>query len=42
VNIETHVYYKEGFLLYGTIKRGKYMSEADAIKEGDRDGAKEE
>jgi cytoskeletal protein RodZ len=40
VNTETHVYHKEGSRFYGTTKKGKYLSEADAIKEGDRATAK--
>ena len=36
VNTQTHVYHKEGSRLYGKTKKGKYVSEADAIKEGDR------
>jgi hypothetical protein len=36
VNTETHVYHKEGSKWYGKTKHGKYMSEADAVKEGDR------
>ena len=36
VNSETHVYHKEGSKWYGKTKQGKYMSEADAVKEGDR------
>ena len=40
VNTETHVYHKEGSRFYGTTKKGKYVSEADAIKEGDRAAAK--
>jgi hypothetical protein len=36
VNSEAHVYHKEGSRFYGTTKKGKYVSEADAIKEGDR------
>ncbi len=40
VNTETHSYHKEGSRFYGTTKKGKYMSEADAIKEGDRAAAK--
>lgn len=35
VNTKSHVYHKEGSKLYGKTKQGKYMSEADAIKEGD-------
>ena len=30
------IYHKEGSRFYGKTKQGKYMSEADAIKEGDR------
>ena len=40
VNTEIHVYHKEGSRFYGTTKKGKYVSEADAIKEGDRPAAK--
>jgi hypothetical protein len=40
VNTETHIYHREGSRLYGTTKKGKYVSEADAIKEGDRAAAK--
>jgi hypothetical protein len=40
VNTETHVYHKEGSRFYGTTKKGKYVSEADAIKEGDSAAAK--
>jgi len=36
VNTETHVYHKEGSRFYGTTKKGKYMTEADAVKEGAR------
>jgi hypothetical protein len=36
LNTETHVYHKEGSSFYGTTAKGKYMSEADAIKEGDK------
>ena len=39
VNTETHVYHKEGSRFYGTTKKGKYVSEVDAIKEGDRAAA---
>ena len=36
VNSETHVYHREGSKWYGKTKQGKYMSEADATKEGDK------
>src|ERR1700730_6521144 len=36
VNTETHVYHKEGSKWYGKTKKGKYMNEADAVKEGDK------
>ena len=35
VNTSSHVYHKEGSRFYGKTKHGKYMTEADAIKEGD-------
>jgi hypothetical protein len=35
VNTESHVYHKAGSRFYGKTKQGKYMNEADAIKEGD-------
>jgi hypothetical protein len=38
VNTETHVYHKEGSRFYGTTKKGQYMTEAAAIKEGDKLG----
>jgi hypothetical protein len=38
VNTESHVYHKEGSRFYGKTKKGKYVSEADAIKEGDKAG----
>jgi len=41
VNTDTHIYHKEGSRFYGKTKNGKYVSEADAIKEGDRAAAKE-
>jgi hypothetical protein len=40
VNTSTHVYHKEGSRFYGKTKQGKYLSEQDAIKEGDRAAAK--
>ena len=36
VNTESHVYHKEGSRFYGKTAKGKYMSEAEAIKEGNR------
>ncbi len=36
VNTETHVYHKEGSHFYGTTKKGKYTTEAEAIKEGNK------
>lgn len=38
VNTDSHVYHKEGSRFYGTTKKGKYVSEGDAIKEGDKPG----
>ena len=38
VNSETHVYHTEGSRFYGTTKKGKYMTEAEAAKEGDKPG----
>ena len=40
VNTDSHVYHKEGSRFYGKTKKGKYLSEADAIKEGNRAAAK--
>lgn len=34
VNTETKVYHKQGDHWYGRTKKGKYMTESDAIKEG--------
>ena len=42
VNTATHVYHKEGSRFYGKTKEGKYVSEVDAIKEGNRPAAKEQ
>ena len=39
VNTETHVYHKEGSRFYGTTKKGQYMTEAEAIKAGNKLGA---
>jgi len=39
VNTETHVYHKEGSRFYGTTKKGKYMTEAEAVKAGNKAGA---
>jgi hypothetical protein len=36
VNTKTGVYHRPGTRWYGKTKSGKYMSEQDAIKEGDR------
>jgi hypothetical protein len=40
VNTETRVYHREGSRFYGTTKKGKYMTEAEAIKEGNKAAAK--
>jgi hypothetical protein len=40
VNTETHIYHREGSRFYGMTKKGKYMTEAEAIKEGDKAPAK--
>jgi hypothetical protein len=34
VNTESHVYHREGSRFYGTTKKGKYMTEQDAIQAG--------
>jgi hypothetical protein len=41
VNTETHVYHYPNSRWFGKTKNGKYLSEQDAIKEGDR-AAKDE
>jgi hypothetical protein len=41
VNTDTHTYHKQGSRFYGKTKAGKYMSEADARKEGNRPAAQE-
>ena len=38
VNTNSKVYHKEGSRWYGKTKTGKWMTEEDAIKEGDRAG----
>jgi hypothetical protein len=40
VNTETHVYHREGSRFYGTTKKGKYVTEAEALKEGDKAAGK--
>ena len=42
VNSESHIYHKEGSRFYGTTKKGKYMTEAQAVKEGNRAAGKGE
>jgi hypothetical protein len=37
VNLETKVFHREGDRFYGKTKRGKYMTEADALKAGYRE-----
>jgi hypothetical protein len=34
VNTETRVYHREGSRFYGTTRKGKYMTEQDAIQAG--------
>jgi len=36
VNTDSHIYHKEGSRYYGKTEKGKYMTEAEAIKEGNR------
>lgn len=40
VNSDSHVYHREGSRFYGTTKKGNYMTEAEAIKEGNRAAGK--
>jgi hypothetical protein len=40
VNTESHVYHREGSRFYGTTKKGKYMTEAEAVKEGNKAAGK--
>ena len=35
MNSESHTYHKQGSRWYGKTKKGKYVSEQDALKEGD-------
>ena len=42
VNTDSHVYHREGSRFYGTTKKGKYMTEAEATKEGNRAAGKGE
>jgi hypothetical protein len=39
-NTGSRVYHKDASRFYGKTKKGKYVSEADAIKEGDRAAAR--
>ena len=41
VNTETHTYHKPGSQWYGKTKQGKYVSEQEAIKEGDHSAKNE-
>jgi hypothetical protein len=41
VNTETHVYHKEGTRFYGKTKKGKYVTEQEAIEEGDKAAKRE-
>src|SRR4029450_13606045 len=41
VSTDTHTYYKQRSRFYGKTKKGKYMSEADARKEGNRPARQE-
>jgi hypothetical protein len=36
VNTDSHVYHREGSHFYGTTKKGKYMTEAEAVKGGNK------
>ena len=36
VNTESHIYHKESSRFYGKTKKGKYVTEQEAIKEGDK------
>jgi hypothetical protein len=36
VNTQSHIYHEPGSKFYGKTKQGKYVSEQEAIAEGDR------
>jgi hypothetical protein len=40
VNTETGVYHREGSRFYGTTRKGKYMTEQDAIQAGNKPASK--
>jgi hypothetical protein len=40
VNTEKHVYHREGSRFYGTTKKGKYMTEREAIQTGNKAAAR--
>ena len=40
VNTETGVYHREGSRFYGTTRKGKYMTEQDAIRAGNKTAPK--
>jgi len=42
VNTDSGIYHKPGSRWYGKTKRGKYMTEADAVKAGYREAKKKE
>jgi len=39
LGIQLSCYHKEGSRFYGTAKKGKYMTETEAINEGNKAGA---
>src|SRR4029450_8316254 len=41
VNTDSHIYHKEGSRFYGKTKTGKYMTEQEALKEGNRAAARD-
>jgi len=38
VNTDSKIYHKEGSRYYGRTKKGKYMTEAEAVKQGFKAG----